>query len=74
MFGSGSGANFRGWFMVNLSSPTSTPNPNGITSPSNWAVSSIGIPLTASRGDINLQYWALSVDDVNGSYTPPTYL
>jgi len=56
VFGSGSGANFRGWFMVNLQSQTSPPNPNGITSPSNRAVSSIGIPLMASRGDINLQY------------------
>ena len=58
VFGSGSGENFRGWFM------------NGQTSLSNWAVSSIGIPLTASADNINLQYWALSVGDVNGSYTP----
>jgi hypothetical protein len=70
VFGSGSGANFRGWFMVNLSSQNSSPNPNGITSSLYEAVSSIGIPLTASRGDINLQYLALSVGDVNGSYTP----
>ena len=49
---------FRGWFM------------NGQTSLSNWAVSSIGIPLTASVDNTNLQYWALSVGDVNGSYTP----
>ena len=62
VFGSGSGENFRGWFM------------NGQTSPSNWAVSSIGIPLTASADNTNLQYRALSVGDVNGSYTPPTYL
>lgn len=61
---------FRGWFMVNLSSRNSPPNPNGITSSLNGAVSSIGIPLTASRGDINLTYLALSVGDVNGSHTP----
>jgi hypothetical protein len=61
---------FRGWFMVNQPQLGSTPNPNGITSSLNGAVSSIGIPLTASRGDINLQYLALSVGDVNGSYNP----
>jgi len=58
VFGSGSNENFRGWFI------------SGQTSPLNGAVSSIGIPLTASVDNTSLQYRALSVGDVNGSYTP----
>jgi hypothetical protein len=48
----------------------STPTATGITSSINLAVSSVGIPLTASRGHISLSYRALTVGDVNGSYTP----
>jgi len=59
VFGLGSGDDFRGWFM------------NGRTSPLNGAVSSLGIPLTASVDNTSLQYLALTVGDVNGSYNPP---
>jgi hypothetical protein len=60
VFGSGSGANFRGWRMVSSQA----------VSPSLGVVSSMGIPLTASANNTNLQYLALCLGDVNGSYTP----
>ena len=60
VFGSGSGANFRGWRMVSSQA----------VSPSLGVVSSMGIPLTASANNTNLQYLALCLGDVNGSYIP----
>ena len=60
VFGSGSGANFRGWRMVL----------NKSVSPSLGVVSTYGIPLTASADNTNLLYTALCLGDVNGSYTP----
>jgi len=61
VFGSGSDPNFRGWRMISAQP----------ISPNLGVVSSIGIPLTASVNNTNLQYFALCTGDVNGSYTPP---
>ena len=71
VFGSGSGPNFRGWYGINAFPVGETAIPYGTISPSNGAVSSIGIPLTASVNNTNLQYLALCLGDVNGSYNPP---
>jgi hypothetical protein len=71
VFGSGSGENFRGWYEINAIGGFGGPAiPNGTISPSNGAVSSFGIPLTASADNTNLQYLALCLGDVDGSYTP----
>ena len=70
VFGSGSGANFRGWYGINATALDSTATQNGVTSSLNGAVSSMGIPLTASANNTNLQYLALCLGDVDGSYIP----
>lgn len=70
VFGSGVGANFRGWYGINASPVGGHASSNGVTSSLYGAVSSIGIPLTASANNTNLQYIALCLGDVDGSYIP----
>ena len=70
VFGSGSGPNFRGWYGINAINASNPVISNGTISPSNGAVSSIGIPLTASVNNTNLQYLALCLGDADGSNIP----